>query len=129
MKRLKAGGTAKRLGRQVRKIACTSGRIAHAAGPGLGRGNQVLERAVALGRGHHDNDRDIPERHDGPQVPHRIERQLAVRCRHDRMRRRVYQDGIAVGLGAGDGCHPNRVAAAGPVFDDDGLAESDSRPD
>ena len=57
------------------------------------------------------------------EVGERIERQLAIKAGRGRHAVVMDEDRVAVGLRLGDGVIADDESAAGPVLDDDGLAE------
>ena len=61
---------------------------------------------------------------DGHQIGDGVIRQLCIHRRTDRERRRIDQNGIAVGLGASHGRTADRRAGPRTIVDNDGLPEA-----
>ena len=122
--RLRIGGEAERFHGQVRDAPHPSGGIVH--GPALclrGR-NELRDVLVALGRCHDHDQGRIAQRDDRGQVAERVvERQRAIGDRHQAVGGGVGEDGVAVGLGARDRRHGDRVARPRAILHDHRLSE------
>ena len=92
---------------------------------GLRRRDQVVDRTQFARRRHHQDDRRPADIGDVGEVAERIEAGIAGdRGRQDLRREPAHQDGVAVGLGAGDLRRRDDAAAAAAVLDHDALASS-----
>ena len=68
----------------------------------LGRSHEIGHRLETAGRRNHQDARRKAERDDRRKIPHRIETQARIERRRDRVRGRVDEYGVAIGICLGD---------------------------
>jgi hypothetical protein len=113
---------------QVAKGSVTAGPEVERAWIGLGRCNQVGDRPEARLGVHHNDLRDHIGSEDRREVALQIVRQILLEAGEDEVSGRDLQDRVTVRFGSGRYLRANRSAAAGPVFNEDGLSQVGAHP-
>ncbi|MCY1224749.1 hypothetical protein D9M72_369200 [compost metagenome] len=108
---------------QVRRSAGALRGVVELAGPGPGGCDQVLHGLDGAVRLHHQHIGGAAHQHDGSECLLRIERQLPVQARIDRVGDRRHHQRVAVGRALGHRIGADDGAAARLVVDDDWLAQ------
>ncbi len=93
------------------------------AGASLCPGDELLQRRRRHGRVHHDHARLAPDQRNRREIVDRLERQLRVERRADRVRLRGEKQRVPVRRGFRNDVGADRRARARPVLDDDRLPE------
>ena len=121
---LHAGHRAKQRGEQVLAAAVAGRRIVDLAGPRLGVGDQLLQGLHRQRRIDDDDARFATDQRDRREVVDRIESQVRIQGRTDRIGLRSQQQRVAVGRRLGDELAADRRSRAGLVLDEDRLPET-----